>query len=154
MVIFANIYILLNKYGSLKSSLLRRRNCVAVEARDSYFLGLSPQSISKSMIGWLSIEGPIFLSKQNLIPCIFSFWYEKLGLFTEEELLSEPSIGFHSSSKLNFRDLGRDFWLGITLGKSNPSLTLGRKNPKILKMVSFGTFAISQDLWRIRRWKF
>ena len=30
---------------------LRRRNYVAAKARDSYFLGLSSQSISKSMLG-------------------------------------------------------------------------------------------------------
>ena len=30
---------------------LRRRNYVATEATDSYFLGLSPQSISKIMLG-------------------------------------------------------------------------------------------------------
>ena len=29
----------------------KRINCAATEARVSYFLGLSPQSISKSMIG-------------------------------------------------------------------------------------------------------
>ena len=50
-----------------------------------------------------------------------SMW--KIGLYTEEEFLSETSIGFLSSSKLNFRDLDQDFWLGETPGKSNPSLT-------------------------------
>ena len=59
----------------------------------------------------------------------------KLGLFTEEEFLSEPRIGFLSSSKSNFRDLGRDFWLGKTVGNSSPNLTPGQKNPKILKLV-------------------
>ena len=49
--------------------------------------------------------------------------------------MSEPSIGFLSSSKLNFRDLDQVFWLGETLGKSNPSLTPGLKNPKILKLI-------------------
>ena len=51
----------------------------------------------------------------------FSMW--KLGLSTEEEFLSETNIGFFSSSKSNFRDLDQYFWLGETLGKSNPSLT-------------------------------
>ena len=49
--------------------------------------------------------------------------------------MSEPNIGLISSSKSNFRDLGQDFWLGETLGKSNPSLTLGLKNPKIQKLI-------------------
>ena len=75
---------------------------------------------------------------QNLILGIFNFWCRKLGLFKEEEFLSVPGIGLLSSSKLNFRDLGRDFWLGETLGKSNP---------RILKLISFGRFAISSD-WR------
>ena len=77
----------------------------------------------------------IFLSKQNLIPGISSFWCGKLGFFSEEEFLSECGIGLFSSSKLNFRDLGRNFWLGETSGKSNPSLTPGLKNPKILKLI-------------------
>ena len=55
---------------------------------------------------------------------IFSFRCGKLGLLVEEEFLSEPSIGFIYSSKSNFRDLDQDFWLGETLGNSNPSLTL------------------------------
>ena len=63
------------------------------------------------------------------------FWCGKLGLLTEEEFLSEPGIGFISSSKLKFRDLGQDFWLGETSGKSNPSLTPRLKNPIILKMI-------------------
>ena len=62
---------------------------------------------------------------------------EKLGLFTAEEFLSEPSIGFPSSSKSKFRDLGQYFWLCETSGNSNPSLTSGLKNPKILKLVVF-----------------
>ena len=70
-----------------------------------------------------------------MIPGIFRFCCGKLGIFTEEEFLSEPSIGFLSSSKYKFRDWGRDFWLGETLGKPNPSLTPGLKNPKILKLV-------------------
>ena len=53
----------------------------------------------------------------------FQFRCGKLGLLVEEEFLSEPGIGFISSSKSNFRDLDQDFWLGETLGKSNPSLT-------------------------------
>jgi hypothetical protein len=48
----------------------------------------------------------------------------KLGLSTEEEFLSETSIGLFSSSKPNFRDLDQEIWLGETPGKSNPSLTL------------------------------
>ena len=60
----------------------------------------------------------------------FQFWCEKLGLLTEEEFLSEAGIGFLSSSKSNFRDLGQYFWLSETLGKSNPSLTSSQKNPK------------------------
>ena len=75
------------------------------------------------------------MSKKNLITGIFIFFYRKLGLFTEEEILSEPGIGFLSSSKSKFRDQGRYFWLGKTQGNSNPNLTLGLKNPKILKQV-------------------
>ena len=75
------------------------------------------------------------MSKQNLSLGIFNFGCEKLGLFTEEEFFSEPGIGFLSSSKLNFRDLGRDFWLGETPGKSNPRLIPGLKIPKILKLI-------------------
>ena len=86
------------------------------------------------------------MSKQNLIPGIFSFCCRELGLLTEE-VLSEPGIGLLSSSKSNFRDLVRDFWLGETPGKSNLSLTPSRKNPKILKLIGFGTFAMSRD-WR------
>ena len=87
------------------------------------FLGLSLQSISKSMLGSLSIEGRIFLSKRNSILSIFQFLMRKLGLSTEEEFLSEPSIGFFSSSKSKFKDLDQEIWLGKTSGKSNPSLT-------------------------------
>ena len=65
----------------------------------------------------------------------FQFWCRKLELSIEEEFLTEPRIGFLSSSKSNFRDLGQYFWLCETLGKSNPILTLGLKNPKILKLV-------------------
>ena len=53
----------------------------------------------------------------------FQFWCGKLGISTEEEFLSEPSIGLFSSSKSKFRDLDQEIWLGETLGKSNPSLT-------------------------------
>ena len=133
---------------------MKIRHCAAAEASASYFLGLSPQTIIKSMLGWLSIEGRIFLSKRNSIPSIFSFRCGKLGLSTKEEFLSEPSIGLFSSSKLKFRDLDQDFWLGESLGKSNPSLTVRWKNPKILKLISFGRFAISQDWRRIKSWNF
>ena len=68
----------------------------------------------------------------------------------EEDFFNEPNIGLISSSKSKFRDLGRDFWLGETPGKSNPSLTLGLKNPKILKLIRFGTFAISWDFRCLR----
>ena len=61
--------------------------------------------------------------------------------------MSETSIGLFSSSKLKFRDMDQEIWLGETLGKSNPSLTPSWKNPKILKLISFGTFAIYWD-WR------
>ena len=80
----------------------------------------------------------------------FQFWCEKLGLLTEEEFSSKPGIGFLSSSKSKFRDLVQYFQLGETMGKSNPSLTLNRKNPKILKLIRFVTFAISQDWRRIK----
>ena len=82
------------------------------------------------MLGRLSIEGCIFLSKRNSIPSIFSFSCGKLGLLAEKEFLHEPGIGFLSSKKYNFRDLDQDFWLGETPGKSNPSLTQSKKNPK------------------------
>jgi len=49
---------------------------------------------------------------------------QKLGLSTEDEFLSETSIGLFSSSKPNFRDLDQEIWLGKTPRKSNPSLTL------------------------------
>ena len=50
----------------------------------------------------------------------FSMW--KLRLSTEEDFLSDTSIGFFSSSKLKFRDLDQEIWLGETAEKSNPSL--------------------------------
>ena len=56
--------------------------------------------------------------------------YRKLGLSIEVELLSEPRPGLISSPKSKFRDLDQYFWLGETLGRSNPSLTLSWKNPK------------------------
>ena len=129
---------------------MRRRHCVAAKAKDSYLLGISPQSISKSMLGLLYIEGCIFMSKQNSILSIFIFWCRKFKLLTEDEFLSDPTIGFISSSKSNFSDLGQYFWLGITPGNSNPSLTLSWKNPKILKLMSFGRFAISRYWRRLR----
>ena len=55
---------------------------------------------------------------------------QKLGLSTEEEFLSETSIGFLSSSKPKFRDLDQEIWFDETLGKSNPSLTTSWKSPK------------------------
>ena len=57
-----------------------------------------------------------------------SMW--KLGISTEEEFLSETSMGLLSSSKPKFRDLYQEIWLGETSGKSNPSLTPSWKNPK------------------------
>ena len=59
----------------------------------------------------------------------------KLGICTKEEFLSDPSIVFLSSSKPKFRDLDQEIWLSETMGKSNPSLTSGLKNPKILKQI-------------------
>ena len=50
----------------------------AIEARDSYVLGLSPQSIRKSILGWLCIEGRIFLSKRNSIPSIFNVLVQEI----------------------------------------------------------------------------
>ena len=76
------------------------------------------------MLGWLSIEGRIFLSNRNSIPSIFQFSMWKLGISTEEEFLSETSIGLLSSSKPKFKDLDQEIWLGETPEKSNPSLTL------------------------------
>ena len=49
--------------------------------------------------------------------------------------MSEPNILLLSSSKSKSRDMGRNFWLGETMRKSNPSLTLILKNPKILKLI-------------------
>ena len=60
---------------------------------------------------------------------------QEIRIFTKEEFLSEPNIRFLSSSKSKFIDLVRYFWLGETLEKSNPSLALGLKNPKILKLI-------------------
>ena len=52
---------------------------------------------------------------------------KKLGIFIEEEFLSESRIGLLSSSKLNFRDKNQGFWLGRTPGKSNPNFPWNRK---------------------------
>ena len=68
---------------------------------------------------------------------IFSFRCGILGLLAEEKFLSEPNIGFLSSLKSKFRDQGQIFWLGKTMGNSNPNLTLGLKNPKILKHIVY-----------------
>ena len=68
--------------------------------------------------------------------------------------MSETYIRFFSSPKPNFRDLDQEIWMGETPGKSNPSLTLSWKNPKILKLLSFGTFTISWDWRRSKRLKF
>ena len=65
----------------------------------------------------------------------FQFLVRETRAVTEEGFLSDPNIVFLSSSKSKFRDLGQYFWLGETPGKSNPSSTLGLKNPKILKLV-------------------
>ena len=46
----------------------------------------------------------------------------KLGLFIEEDFLSEPRLGLFSSLKSKFRDKNQGFWLGRTLRKSNPNL--------------------------------
>ena len=53
--------------------------------------------------------------------------------------MSDPSIGFFSSSKSKFRDLYQEIWLGETPGKSNPSLTPTRKtlNTKTTKFWYF-----------------
>ena len=51
----------------------------------------------------------------------------KLGLFTEEEFLSEPRLGLLSSSKSKFREKNQGFWLGRTPGKSNPNLPWNQK---------------------------
>ena len=53
----------------------------------------------------------------------FQFWCRTLGILAEEEILSELGIGLTSSSKLKLRDLDQYFWLGETMGNSNPSLT-------------------------------
>ena len=54
-------------------------------------------------------------------------YIEKLGIFTKEEFLSEPRIGLLSSSKLKFRDKNQGYWLGRTLGKSNPNFPWNQK---------------------------
>ena len=60
----------------------------------------------------------------------FQFSMQKLGISTEEEFFSDPSIGLFFSSKSKFRDLDQEIWLGETSGKSNSSLTPIWKNPK------------------------
>ena len=80
----------------------------------------------------LSVEAEFDSGHFQFLTC---HYYGKLGLFIEEEVLSESSIGFVSSSKLKFRYQGQIFWLNKTLEKSNPSLTPGLKNPKILKLI-------------------
>ena len=55
----------------------------------------------------------------------------KLEIFKEVEILSEPSIGFISSSKSKFRDQDRIFWLGRTLGKSNPNILMNQKTSSV-----------------------
>ena len=65
----------------------------------------------------------------------FQFLVREIRACYRRGILSDPGIGFLSSSKLKFRDLGRYFWLGETPGKSNPSLTPGLKNPKISKLI-------------------
>ena len=55
-------------------------------------------------------------------------YYQKLGISTEVEFLSEPSPGLISSPKLNFRDQDQSVWLGRTPGKSNPESALEPEN--------------------------
>ena len=54
-------------------------------------------------------------------------YIKKLGLFTKEEFLSEPKLGFLSSSKSKFRDKNQGFWLAITPRKSNPNFSWNQK---------------------------
>ena len=72
----------------------------------------------------LSVETEFDFGHFQFLTCHYR---GKLGLFTEEEFLNEPSIRLLSSSKLKFRDQDRSFWLGKTLGKSNPNLTTDHK---------------------------
>ena len=66
-----------------------------------------------------SIRRPNFLhQKLKMLGIEFRF-NKKMHPIME----SDPSIVFLSSSKSNFRGLDQYFWLGETLGKSNPSLT-------------------------------
>ena len=109
---------------------LRRRHSVAAEARASYFLGLSPQSIIKKYarmnLHWrahLSVEAEFDSTH-------FQFLVREIRASYRRGIFEWARIWFFSSSKSNFRDLGLDFWLGVTPGKSNPSLTSGWKNPK------------------------
>ena len=80
----------------------------------------------------LSVEAEFDSGHLRFLTC---HYYGKLGLFIEEDFLSEPNIVFLSSSKSKFRDQGLNFWLGKTPGNSNPNLTPDLKNPKILKLV-------------------
>ena len=68
-------------------------------------------------------------------------YIEKLGLFTEEEFLSEPRLGLLSSSKSKFRDKNRDFWSSRTLGKSSPNLP-GTRKPALQKISSRSSFQL------------
>ena len=52
---------------------LRSTDFLRPWTRASYFVDLPPQIFSKSMLGWFSIEGCIFLSMRNSISSIFSF---------------------------------------------------------------------------------
>ena len=57
----------------------------------------------------LSVEAESDYEHFQFLAC---HYIGKLGIFTEEEFLSEPSIGFISSSKSKFRDKNQGFWLG------------------------------------------
>ena len=108
---------------------MRRRLYAAAEAR------ASQQKEARLTLHWrahISVEEEFDSGHFQFLTC---HCCGKLGIFREEEFLSDPSIGFLSSSKSKFRDQPRNFWLGKTLGKSNPNLTPYLKNPKILKLV-------------------
>ena len=55
-------------------------------------------------------------------------YYRKLGLSLEVEFFSDPRPGLISSPKSKFRDQDQIFWLGRTLGKSNPKSVLESEN--------------------------
>ena len=91
---------------------------------------------------YIYIYGTHFVIFHHSSINLFIFYYLRIcGLF--HKLLNweyptmdvTPSIGFLSSSKWKFRDQFWYFWLGKILGKLNPTLTPGVKNPKILKLV-------------------